>query len=401
MIWDSKTQKNVRVAQQEVPSWVKDSATAEEFFRTKRADYDTARRRLEKTQEWKTKFYDFVELVDRFIAERKKNAPRSWEGDLFWLENYVMPFFLKQPGGNNINNWPEHFEAFKDHLQVVETIKARNTRLSYNSMNHCIKALNRFLAELIRTRVCSPLPLLAAFNKKLCRKIELSDIYKPGEIEKVYSKLLTINQDAADFFIYLSQTGQRMGEGLGTSLESLKQGLPANRELQRWLEEYGITCYGYIYLSSQLDRKSRADELIRSPLKARPSISARFVRIIPIEDKEVFNMLVRRWKDAEDRWDGKAPRDYQLLWPTLSRGKFAKILERACREAKIPYKSPHMLRHAYATQLCGRIGGHNSLVQTILGHSDIKITENYIHLQEQMMEEIQASKAGENIDFVK
>ncbi|WP_251861839.1 tyrosine-type recombinase/integrase [Clostridium sp. Marseille-Q2269] len=56
--------------------------------------------------------------------------------------------------------------------------------------------------------------------------------------------------------------------------------------------------------------------------------------------------------------------------------RYTKIL----KDAKIPYKKFHTLRHTYATRLF-ELGVPIKTVQTLMGHSDIKTTMNiYTHV---------------------
>lgn len=399
LIYDARSKKNLRVPQSQVPAWVASEETAEEFFRSKQAEFETTRLRIAKQQAWKARHYDFVNLLKVYEIERRRNAPRSWANDVYWLETYAFPFFLKQSGGNNINNWPEYFDAFREHLEIVPPAKVSQPKLAYNSMNKIIKALNTFLAEMQRKKLATQLPKMQAFESKYLRKIDLHDIYKESEIEPLYQALLTDHQDSAEFFLFLARTGQRINEGLGASLESLKKERPASKIICKWLDEYEIPCVGYIYLDSQLLRPGAENKgvILRGPLKGRPSINPRYARIIPIEEKRLYKILVRRHQEAARR--SFRVRSEALLFPYLTRSIFMTRLSNACRQLGIRYRSPHMLRHYYATQLCGKIGGHNSLVQLILGHSHPKVTENYIHINEQLQEELQKDDAGQDLDY--
>lgn len=54
-------------------------------------------------------------------------------------------------------------------------------------------------------------------------------------------------------------------------------------------------------------------------------------------------------------------------------------LQRCCRDAGVPVISWHDLRHTFASQLSA-LGANIFAVQKLMGHSDIKMTERYTHL---------------------
>jgi integrase len=63
----------------------------------------------------------------------------------------------------------------------------------------------------------------------------------------------------------------------------------------------------------------------------------------------------------------------------MSRHGFAYGLEAACKRAKLRIISPHVLRHTFGSQLVAS-GAHLRVVQQLMGHSSIKVTERYAHL---------------------
>lgn len=65
---------------------------------------------------------------------------------------------------------------------------------------------------------------------------------------------------------------------------------------------------------------------------------------------------------------------------------FTSHLKRAYRllNGKYKFKSPHCLRHTFATELAGVTLGDTTLCKSILGHRDEDTTKKYIHLFEQI-----------------
>ncbi|MFP4190817.1 MAG: site-specific tyrosine recombinase [Candidatus Hydrogenedentota bacterium] len=103
------------------------------------------------------------------------------------------------------------------------------------------------------------------------------------------------------------------------------------------------------------------------------------VRIVPVGKRA--HALLGEWL----RWrpSFNPPRDWVFTSRTggrLSRGRLWQIVKHYAREAGLSHKvSPHVLRHSFATHL---LDGEADLrvVQELLGHSDISVTQIYTHV---------------------
>lgn len=58
-------------------------------------------------------------------------------------------------------------------------------------------------------------------------------------------------------------------------------------------------------------------------------------------------------------------------------------------EVKLPHATPHTFRHSYATRLLEK-GVKVEIVQILLGHSDPRTTQTYLHLTEPTRDQIHA-----------
>ncbi len=76
--------------------------------------------------EWRKEFYNFNELLIQFAKDRVKKSKRSIQNNIFYLSNYVFPFYLSEVKENNLDLWDHHFETFKDWLEN----DARQTKIS-------------------------------------------------------------------------------------------------------------------------------------------------------------------------------------------------------------------------------------------------------------------------------
>lgn len=109
-------------------------------------------------------------------------------------------------------------------------------------------------------------------------------------------------------------------------------------------------------------------------------------RHVPIVCPEMQSELTRRAKESK----------YGYLWESpWTKGPYVDIREALKQAAKRAgwneSINAHLLRHAAATDLIGT-GTDVSVVQQILGHSTIKVTETYLHIRQEMMKKAMENK---------
>ena len=171
----------------------------------------------------------------------------------------------------------------------------------------------------------------------------------------------------------------------------------------------GLRYHGYLYVDSQLQNKSgssrdKSGRILRKPLKWCKEISISAARVIPIENKDLFNMLVGRYKRhrklMEKRLYGTDAKDY-LLFDGLTKTVFSKNLKKAFKAAGLEYRSPHCCRHTFATRLSERTGSNAEVHRLVIGHKTEKERQRYVHLAQQMAREARAAmQLVEDIEFV-
>ena len=400
--WNPVSRKNIRLRTSEVPADINTDAQADAFCRLRETEDEASKLRIQRKLAWQNKFYDFNELISIFEIEVKKRAPNSWKGPLYYLQQYAFDFFLNEKQCNNLNNWPLYFEEFRDWLMTVKTgKKTKKGGLAYSSRNNVIGAVNLFLDVMFKKGKCSQLPKCQKFPRHLLAKRDTSHIISLDEAKIIHQRLNDLEPTgvAGDFFMVLLNTGFRLGEGLSLSLADFFPGTPDKKIISGALEKHGLKCLGYISLESQLANTIRPRNIDgsvpRKPLKGRKRIEAKAGRVVPVLDKETFNILAKRFNEQTDllaeRRFGDSKSDY-LLFDGLDKNKFSRLLRKAYENTRFNHKSPHCARHTFATNFAGLTHADTGLCRLVLGHKDEDTTLGYVHLFEQINRQARAKE---------
>lgn len=398
MYYDSTLKKNVRLRVSEIPPGIITDDDADAFCRQKESEIEASKIRILRRLKWKSRYHNFENLMDVFKNERVKESPNNWKNDIYYMEHYVLNFFINQHTYSNMNDWYIHFEDFKSWLDKVKTIKG-NGHLAYSTKNQCIKALNAFLKIMQRKNKIDRVTKCAQFARHLENSKSVEEVISDSDILRIFSELKTINESSAALFYILVNTGLRINEGLGLSLDSLVQGEIENKAFHAQLKNHGIDYVGYISLESQpvnlIQLRDQSGKVPRKALKGRRKIDPKNNRIIPIVNKDVFNTLVKRYFTQRDLYlkkkFGEDPKDY-LLFDGLNKQRFGNHLGQACRNLRIRHYTPHSCRHTFATQFTGLTFGNVFLCQMVLGHRDLSTSRKYIHIWEQIQKESKAAQ---------
>lgn len=399
--------KRRRLSNKKHPEFT-DKKMAIEWAKTQAAVVETKKHRIKQRQEWKTKYYDLNDLITQFETFQKQDAPNTYKNNVSYLENYVFYYFVELKSLNNVNLWPNEYESFRVWLlDGVEKLTRSKGALSYSSINNIIHSLNKFVEFLHRCNKADRhlLTKCTPYSDSLRGEKTLNDIVSPEEFEKVLNKLQEIDEDVAELYVFLYRTGLRFNEGVGLPMSFLFQGTSIPTEsLCNELSAHHLQYQGYIVLQSQPRDKHRRrvtnSAIERKPLKGRRSIHSRNDRIIPIFEKETWNILVGRYlvqreKLAKNTF-GPDPLNY-LLFDGITNARASKVLKQAHKEVNLPYKTFHCLRHSFCTSLVGKTRSF-FLAQTILGHKSVAVFERYLHLNEAMA--VRAKENQDDITFV-
>ncbi len=148
-VWyDTKSKKRIRMSRKDIfKRFGKDILTedeAKECIKLLAAQYHTETFRIQARLSWEKDYYNFSALLDQYVTVQKKTAPNSWKNNEFYIKHYVLPFFLTEKKLNNIEQWADYFDEYKEWLEKAKQIRSDAT-ISYGGKNHAIKGLNTFL----------------------------------------------------------------------------------------------------------------------------------------------------------------------------------------------------------------------------------------------------------------
>lgn len=402
--WDGE--RRVRLKQSEHPNF-KNYEDAKEWAKAKEAEVNSAKARIIRRLQWKTQYYDFTKITDKYIEKCKKEQPNSWKNTVIYLENYVMPYFLGVKASNNPNNWPLFYTEFQDWLEEKAlTVKHPQRVIAYSTKNHCIKTLNTFLQFLIQRNLMDPTNFhkMKAFPADKVNERESDDLISKEEFKKVYSMLKEKSDEVAAFYQCAYFTGMRFSEIFGLSMDNLFIGELEDEVLKRALDHHKIKYYGYIVLESQPKFKTRKrgknGEVLRKPLKGKKKIAEKYNRIVPIIDKELFNNLTRLYKKQEalraSKTHGENWKNY-MLFDESSHTKLVTYLRKTYEKTNFKPKGYHCCRHTRCTELVGYTRDF-VLARYWLGHSRQETTLRYTHIYQQSVRK--ARKKKQKIDFL-
>lgn len=419
--WDfrsyNKTKRRYEPVQVDaIPKHIRESqdeAIVQAYCQSRSAEEDSIRHRMKLRSEWRKKYQDFEKLMDKFTDYQKNRAPNSWENDVFYLEKYAFHFFLGTKDANNVLNWSAHYQEFIDWLKKVKPLKWNRDRLSLNTQNKIIKALNVFL-EMVSRENDKPLKKCPQYSRSQTAQVTASDILEEDEIKEIKKALMDIRQDSHDFFTVLVNTGLRENEAIGMCLSFIFEGNFEGKKLEKIHNQLKVCglgkYYGYICLESQpalteirtpkrfkdrFERTWNAGSVPRKPLKLRKTISPENHRLIPVFNKEAWNIIVNRWNQQLELLDkkshGKDGRDY-LLFDGFTASMFYGDLQKAFEKTKLRFRSPHKFRHTFLTWFYDKTDENRFLAKKVAGHNEERSVLIYSHINEQIGRE-QAQKA--------
>lgn len=198
---DSKTGRLMRLPQNQTPV-INDDNEAEQFCRKWEAESDCARVRARRRIEWRSRYYNFDSLLEIYTEHMKKEAPNSWNNNVFYMRNYVLAYFLVERACPNLEMWGTMYQDFREWLEnEAELIyKKRDQKLiSYSSKNHAIKALNTFLRYMFLKNQVQRFTTCPTFKSHLINSRTADDLVRDDEFDVIHRALQEVNVERSDF----------------------------------------------------------------------------------------------------------------------------------------------------------------------------------------------------------
>ncbi len=403
--YDPNKRRNVVVPIAQVPQHIRLSQSEVEvdaYVNSRSAIEDAVRFRARQRVEWKSRYHDIADYLEKFGIFQKEKAANSWKNDVYFLEAYVFFWFLQTSGMNNLNEWHLKFDDFRDWLKQVKPLKYRKNSLAKNTQKNVIKSLNRFLEFAFKKNWIDQLRKCQGYSREETLVVTLDDIFRDDEKEEIFTSLNRVRPLSAELFWTLIHTGLRINEAIGLCADFVLQGSmdgPKSKHIHESLSLYSMGDYhGYLFLESQPVKggvKQSISKIDRKPLKHRKAIGAGGARLIPIYDKKTWNILVDRCESAAAQLSEVTKNGAELLTSKdilLFQGLTAQLfycdLTWVLKQLGLKHRSPHKCRHTFLTWFYPRIQENLSLAKTVAAHSDARDLARYNHFQEAIFQEM-------------
>ena len=401
--YDTASKKRVRLTKTYIQNRfghdIVDAKEADVILRTLAKEVSSRENDKQERMVWECEHQSIRELVELYQVAQRKLAPNSYANNMHYLKYYVLYFFLQVEVCAELQEWPLHYEAFKEWLEEKATVtRTPGQLISYNSKNHCIRALNTFMRFLHRKMVITSFISCPRFADYQTKEKTIDDVISEKEMESIYHQLqVTGHSKEAVFWRLLYFTGMRFNEARGVSIENIYEGKLEDVAFSKRLQQHKIAYFGYLVIENQPASKAilrnREGHVSRKPLKGKKKIDEKSARTIPIIDAVLWRELAIFYNEEVERmrqkiW-GTLPSDY-VLFDGVQRA----IIKKAYTQLRIPYHNPHCCRHTRATWLVGETGDA-ILTRMWLGHTSSKVLDKYVHIYQACVRK--AKKGGEKL----
>ena len=269
-------------------------------------------------------FSVFVERwLDTYV--RSNNKPSEQLNKKTAVKNHLKPFFGKMEI-SKINAL--HVEEFKQ--------KKQNEGKCNKSINNYLGMLNKCLNCAQEWNVIKTVPKI----KMLKVPPQKFNFLKEEEYNELLKQALKISPDFYNMVLFTLRTGVRVGELMGLKWGDVD------------FEKKIVTI-----------KRSLVNGIMGSPKSNKE-------RNIPLSD-DIYAIL-KKDRELKD--------NYIFLDKMVSRFSLNRALKKACKRASVEIRGWHDLRHSFASKLANN-GISLQVIQTLLGHSDLKMTQRYAHLE--------------------
>lgn len=269
----------------------------------------------------------FSAFVERWldIYVKSNNKPSEQLNKRTAVKNHLKPYFGKM-------------ELSKINALQIEEFKQKK-----QNEGKCNKSINNYLGMLNKCLNCAQeWNIIKTVPKIKMLKVppQKFNFLTEEEYNKLLERAQKINPNFYSMVLFTLRTGVRVGELMGLKWGDVD------------FEKRRVTI-----------KRSLVNGIMGSPKSNRE-------RNIPLSD-DIYDIL-KKERSAKD--------NYIFLDKIVSRFSLNRALKRACKHAGVEIRGWHDLRRSFASKLANN-GISLQVIQTLLGHSDIKMTQRYAHLE--------------------
>lgn len=278
------------------------------------------------------------------MDERQESINFSQFADK-WFNTYVMTNNKPSEQLNKRTAIKNHLKPFFGKMDIdkitalnIEEFKARK-----QAEGKCNKSINNYLGMLGKCLNCAEewgMIKNAPKIKPLKVPPQAFRFFTEQEYNQLLEEAGKINKEFYEMVLFTLRTGVRVGELLALRWEDID------------FEKQTVTI-----------RRSIVNGIIGSPKSNK-------IRQIPLAD-DIFAIIKSKKQTLND---------FKFWSLEISRFSLNRALKRACGILGFKVGGWHDLRHTFASKLSNN-GAPIQVVQTLLGHSDLKMTLRYAHLE--------------------
>lgn len=296
-------------------------------------------------------------LFPRWLFQSKKHQlkPSTLETYEGLYRNYIEPDIISKRPINEIKslNIQQYYERLKKKRAVRSTKPISSKRIkSIHKLLHLFFVYAE-KENYILKNPCSnvTIPKEEFSTKELLQKNQKFEYFSEEEIKLILDQFE--GSSYKDIIVFAIATGMRQGEILGLQWEDL--------DFENRL----------IHVVHNLTNAAKFDENYKRTyhLQLTSPKSNNSIRTIPMNDT-VYNMLI----DKEHTNTMVFPSKQNTY---ICNKNLLKVWQRKLKNANIPYRKFHDLRHTFATLMLSK-GCDLITLKELMGHSSIKITEIYL-----------------------
>lgn len=262
-----------------------------------------------------------------------------------WFNTYVITNNKPSEQLNKKTAIKNHLKPFfgKMDLDKISALNIEEFKALKQAEGKCNKSINNYLGMLSKCLNCAE-EWGVIKNAPRTKHLKVPPQKFRFLTEEEYNKLLEeaqkINREFYEMVLFTLRTGVRVGELMAIRWEDID------------FDRQNVTI-----------RRSIVNGIIGSPKSNK-------TRQIPLSD-DIFSVIKNKKRNLKD----------SNIWKMeTSRFSLNRKLKRACRRFGFKVGGWHDLRHTFASKLANN-GVALQVIQALLGHSDLKMTQRYAHLE--------------------